>query len=376
MKEFFDLNGARIFLNKIKELLEKEDWQQDGDYYTYGKIYKNISPYFKIGGVTSIDDILIEEKSVTVPATAFNSAKQISLAGDGYDFTFGAPFNPKVESGNMTIRASGGNGTIVSGKDKVTLYAGEFHLQNSGNKCMLYGLENNTITNSGDYVSIYGGPSSGSSGTKIFSNSGSYASIHCGYIGSNTITVSNTGDFVSINGSGNNSINNSGNYVNISPSTNSSINNIGDFALINSRGNQTVSLCGGAANCSVQATVSDTSDLIYNNDKGNSFIFSHFNGNHTVQGFNTGNDIITVNSTSTSISSAVVDSDTTLYLKYSSYTTTILLPGISSGTVKVKSSDNQYAGLITIGSADTVLVSDLTKVWNPDIYVDTARGCW
>lgn len=175
---------------------------------------------------------------------------------------------------------------------------------------------------------------------ETFTNSYNYASI---YADSGNDTISNSGDYVTIiGGVGNDSIVNSGSNVYIS----------GGY------GSNTISLGGSAANCTVSGGGhSSQYDLIYNNGAGNYFLFYDFGGISTIQGFNTANDVIVVASNDDFISSTVDGNDATLKIRDSSNTTKVILPGISSGTVKIKSKDNQYAGLITIGAADTVCVS-------------------
>lgn len=148
MAEFVDYNGLKKFLQKmrgeflsqesanliyvkktdatgegnfnqaeieslIQNALEKVDWQEDGENLTYGKLYRNnVSPYIKLSGVNSAENIQVKEKSVTIPADNFNSKTQITIESSGYSYSFGKSFNVKLLGTNTTLENSGGNDSI------------------------------------------------------------------------------------------------------------------------------------------------------------------------------------------------------------------------------------------------------------------------
>ena len=102
--------------NEFQGMLESEDWQQDSDFYTYGKVYKNVSPYIKIGGVNSAPTL--ENKKVTVPAV--DSETQISLSASGYNVSFNSAVNLLLDSKNTTIKTNYGSNTISDAQTQIT----------------------------------------------------------------------------------------------------------------------------------------------------------------------------------------------------------------------------------------------------------------
>lgn len=86
------------------------------------------------------------------------------------------------------------------------------------------------------------------------------------------------------------------------------------------------------------------------------FVSNSAEGSNTIQGCNQSNYIIkTFNNPS--ISSAIDGSDATITLAQGSNITNVLLPEVSSGTVKIN--ENK---LLTLGTGDTVLISALPNV--------------
>ena len=102
--------------NEFQGMLESEDWQQDSDFYTYGKVYKNVSPYIKIGGVNSAPTL--ENKKVTVPAV--DSETQISLSVSDYNVSFNSAVNLLLDSKNTTIKTNYGSNTISDAQTQIT----------------------------------------------------------------------------------------------------------------------------------------------------------------------------------------------------------------------------------------------------------------
>ncbi len=113
------ISGVEDSIIAVRADLDSVGWQQyDDDFFTYGKIYKNVAPYIKIGGVNSAPTI--DDKSVSIPASLID-AEQVTLTANRYEFIFGAACDLNFDCKNSTLKTGAGNSSIV-GNGKNQLY--------------------------------------------------------------------------------------------------------------------------------------------------------------------------------------------------------------------------------------------------------------
>ena len=299
---------------RLTEFLESEDWQLDDGYYTYGKIYKNLSPYIKISGVNSIENVTVEGKAITVPSANFNAATPVTLASNGNEILFGNNFNLQLEGKKTTITPNDKNATISN-----------FHQDSDAIRLENYtttvtdtiegGNATLTLTN-GDTVStiLLEDVDSGTVKFKIEDYSASYV-IGSGFSDyvvntdsgvtlsiSNDLTAVNLANNVTISVSGyvdhqyvKATIDNSGNNVSIRGYANNDyIVSTGDYVTINtSSGKDTISLGAAAQNNSIYGGTGN--DLIFGSpDMGHTYVYNKGDGNDTIVNF-TASDVLQIN---------------------------------------------------------------------------------
>ena len=117
------ISGVEDSIIAVRADLDSVGWQQyDDDFFTYGKIYKNIAPYVKIGGVNSAPSI--DDKSVSIPASVIEE-EQVTLTANRYEFIFGAACDLNFDCKNSTLKTGAGNSSIVgNGKNQVYYFLG------------------------------------------------------------------------------------------------------------------------------------------------------------------------------------------------------------------------------------------------------------
>ena len=256
MARLLTTKHLKLQSNAIKEYLETVDWQEYAeDTFTYGKVFKNISPYIKIGGVNSAPTI--DNKRATIPASIIDSDTTITLSGTGYEFNFESAFNLQLEGKNTTIKSSTGNDSILGNGQNHLYYFG------GGNDSICgFNLNGDTLGVE-DFLTTITDSVDGTNTTLTFANGSDTSSVVLENITSGNINVS-VDKYAESYEIGNGLITDL--EINIESGVTISSIPEGKTTLINLADNTAISSINAIDNCGDNATITSTNgnDTIYN----------------------------------------------------------------------------------------------------------------
>ncbi|MBQ7703920.1 MAG: hypothetical protein IJT73_00605 [Selenomonadaceae bacterium] len=238
----------------------------------------------------------------------------------------------------VTVKGGGGNSTTINAYGAAGTFANGF-------KIIYQGHTNSAVT----YPYFYKNIAANTVYEKPVGDI--YNALYAG--GGNTITASD--DYVSI-GTGNtaNSISATGNYTKIIANSGNDTITVGgaNSSVYSSVGDDIIVLTGNAANCTVNAYTGN--DSIVSNGQGNVFYFraNSNDGTDTISGFSD-NDHICVYPTTTTVTSAVVDEDTSITLQSGSYSTYVILQNKVASTVKFYLYNSDTEKIHQVGTTST-----------------------
>ena len=98
---------------KIKSVLNSGGWKFEGTTAQIAYKYKNAdSDKLKLQGVKSIDGLVDDGNSITLPSTAYDSDTQVTISGGQCSLTFDGNINTLIENTYASVASSGANALI------------------------------------------------------------------------------------------------------------------------------------------------------------------------------------------------------------------------------------------------------------------------
>lgn len=141
------------------------EWALKGNVANFAPTYRNDGLPVTVTGVNNVDNFALAGKSITVPADSYDTDTQITVAGEGYNFTSNDIINVAVEKGTVeifnapsTVKVDGENTCVENISASDVILFGETCVGSS----LRYADDVTDITASVDNIFVGGGASNNS----------------------------------------------------------------------------------------------------------------------------------------------------------------------------------------------------------------------